>query len=135
MANGGPGSVLLGDRLVWTIYQAIRNSKSQKGNNWSNTLLITFDEHGGCFDHVAPPAATSPDPADFNTGAGEEGFDFRRLGVRVPVVMVSRADRTEHYHEYHDGPLLVPENSSVQVELEFARPAPGHCHAFYRGVL
>jgi phospholipase C len=89
-SNGGPGTVLLGDRLVWRVYQAIRNSKSQNGNNWSNTLLIiTFDEHGGCFDHVAPPAATSPDPADFNTGAGEEGFDFRRLGVRVPVVMVS----------------------------------------------
>jgi phospholipase C len=89
-SNGGPGTVLLGDRLVWKIYQAIRNSKSQKGNNWSNTLLIiTFDEHGGCFDHVAPPAATSPNPVDFNTGAGEEGFDFRRLGVRVPVVMVS----------------------------------------------
>lgn len=89
-SNGGPGTVLLGDRLVWKVYQAIRNSKSQTGNNWSNTLLIiTFDEHGGCFDHIAPPVATSPDPADFNTGAGEEGFDFRRLGVRVPVVMVS----------------------------------------------
>jgi Phosphoesterase family len=62
----------------------------QKGNNWWNTLLIiTFDEHGGCFDHVAPLAATSPDPVGFNTGSGEEDFDFKRLGVRVPMVMVS----------------------------------------------
>jgi phospholipase C len=38
---------------------------------------------------VAPPAATAPDPGGFNTGSGEEGFDFTRLGVRVPMVMVS----------------------------------------------
>lgn len=89
-SNGGPGSVLLGDRLIWKVYQAIRNSKNTKGNNWWNTLfIITFDEHGGCFDHVPPPAAVSPDPGGFNTGAGEEGFDFKRLGVRVPMVMVS----------------------------------------------
>ena len=38
---------------------------------------------------LRPPAAIPPDPAGFNTGSGEEDFDFRRLGVRVPVVMVS----------------------------------------------
>jgi phospholipase C len=89
-SNGGPGSVLLGDRLVWKVYQAIRNSKSQSGNNSQNTLLIiTFDEHGGCFDHIAPPQVAPPDANDFNTGQGQEGFDFTRLGVRVPMVMVS----------------------------------------------
>lgn len=89
-SDGGPGSVLLGDQIVWKVYQAIRNSQSTSGNNWQNTLLIiTFDEHGGGYDHVPPPLATSPDPAAFNTGAGQEGFDFKRLGVRVPMVMVS----------------------------------------------
>jgi phospholipase C len=89
-SDGGPGSVLLGDRIVWKVYQAIRNSHSASGNNWQNTLLIiTFDEHGGCFDHVPPPPATPPDPSGFNTGKGEEGFTFDRLGVRVPMVMVS----------------------------------------------
>jgi phospholipase C len=89
-SDGGPGSVLLGDRIVWKVYQAIRNSQSLSGNNWQNTLLIiTFDEHGGGYDHIAPPAAISPNPADFNTGAGQEGFPFNRLGVRVPMVMVS----------------------------------------------
>jgi phospholipase C len=89
-SDGGPGSVLLGDRLVWKVYQAIRNSKSPTGNNWQNTLLIlTCDEHGGCFDHVPPPGAAPPNSAEFNTEKGEEGFDFARLGVRVPMVMVS----------------------------------------------
>jgi phospholipase C len=85
-----PGSVLLGDRLVWKVYQAIRNSTNSTGNNWQNTLLIiTFDEHGGGFDHIAPPPVTPPDASAFNTGRGEEDFDFTRLGVRVPMVMVS----------------------------------------------
>jgi phospholipase C len=89
-SDGGPGSVLLGDQIVWKVYQAIRNSQSASGNNWQNTLLIiTFDEHGGCFDHVPPPSATPPDSSGFNTGQGQEGFAFDRLGVRVPMVMVS----------------------------------------------
>ena len=90
-SDGGPGSVLLGDRIVWKVYQAIRNSQSVSGNNWQNTLLIiTFDEHGGGFDHIPPPCTTSPDPSQFNNnGIGQEGFNFDRLGVRVPMVMVS----------------------------------------------
>lgn len=89
-SDGGPGSVLLGDQLVWKVYEAIRNSKSATGNNWSNTLLIiTFDEHGGCYDHVAPSNVPPLDPSGFNTGEGQEGFDFSLLGVRVPMVMVS----------------------------------------------
>jgi phospholipase C len=84
-SDGGPGSVLLGDQIVWKVYQAIRNSQSTSGNNWQNTLLIiTFDEHGGCYDHVPPPCATPPD-----TTPGQDGFGFDRLGVRVPMVMVS----------------------------------------------
>ena len=48
-------------------------------------LIITYDEHGGCYDHVPPP--TGAVPPDKN--AGEFGFDFRRFGVRVPAVLVS----------------------------------------------
>jgi phospholipase C len=91
-SDGGPGSVLLGDRIVWKVYQAIRNSQSTSGNNWQNTLLIiTFDEHGGCYDHVPPPSpVTPPDKSKFNNnGIGQDGFGFDRLGVRVPMVMVS----------------------------------------------
>ena len=90
----GPGSVTLGDQLVWKVYQAIRNSPKRS----TTLLIITFDEHGGCYDHVPPPQpVTPPDPSGFNTGwwnqcvpgGGEDCFDFKRLGVRVPMVMVS----------------------------------------------
>ena len=53
---------------------------------WNQTLLIiTYDEHGGCYDHVPPPEnALAPD-----NSAGELNFDFKRFGVRVPTVLVS----------------------------------------------
>ena len=49
-------------------------------------LAITFDEHGGCYDHVPPPAAAPPDAAK---PVGQFGFQFDRQGVRVPAVLVS----------------------------------------------
>jgi phospholipase C len=75
-------NALAGELLIHRVYDAVRN-----GKHWEKTLLIiTYDEHGGCYDHVSPPAAVSPDSASFN---GELGFKFDRLGVRVPMVMVS----------------------------------------------
>ena len=74
-------NVALGEQLIHDVYYALRN-----GPAWSSTLLIiTYDEHGGCYDHVPPPlGAVPPD----NT-AGEFGFDFKRFGPRVPAVLVS----------------------------------------------
>jgi phospholipase C len=74
-----PHVVTLGEQLIADVYNCLR-----AGPGWSKTLLIvTYDEHGGCFDHVPPPAAVSPGDA----GAG--AFRFDRYGVRVPVVIVS----------------------------------------------
>jgi phospholipase C len=46
-----------GDKLVYRIYSAVRNSP-----DWNKTLLlIVFDEHGGCYEHLPPPNTMSPD--------------------------------------------------------------------------
>jgi phospholipase C len=75
-------NVAAGEQLTHDIYYTLRNSP-----NWASTLLIiTYDEHGGCYDHVAPPADAAP-PGDGTIG--EFGFDFTRFGVRVPAVLVS----------------------------------------------
>ena len=73
--------------LTWRIYNddtdAIRNSPV-----WDTSLLIiTYDEHGGFYDSVAPPVAAPPDdsPSTYN----QFGFTFGQLGVRVPAVVVS----------------------------------------------
>lgn len=72
----------LGERVVNDVYQAITSNKQ----TWESTLLvITYDEHGGLYDHVPPPATVNP-----GDRPGEATvFDFKRLGVRVPAVLVS----------------------------------------------
>jgi phospholipase C len=73
--------VALGEQLIHDVYYTLRN-----GPRWNATLLvITYDEHGGNYDHVPPPwTAIPPDKS-----VGEFGFDFTRFGVRVPAVLVS----------------------------------------------
>jgi phospholipase C len=73
--------VSAGEALINQVYTTLFGSRI-----WNQTLLIiTYDEHGGCFDHVPPPAnATPPDNL-----AGQFGFQFTRFGPRVPTVLVS----------------------------------------------
>eukprot|EP00939_MAST-03C_sp_MAST-3C-sp1_P001220 g1220.t1 len=75
-------SVREGERWMRDIYQAVRASP-----NWESTLLIfTYDEHGGFYDHVSPPQVGVPSPDGICT---KEGFDFSRLGVRIPTIAIS----------------------------------------------
>lgn len=74
-----PSDVAAGDRLIADVYNAIRANDAL----WKSTLLIvTYDEHGGFFDHVPPPATVAPD-------ANTSEYAFDRLGVRVPAILVS----------------------------------------------
>jgi Phosphoesterase family len=52
-------------------------------------LVITYDEHGGFYDHVPPPGTAKGDPALHNSFAKlhPEGPEY--LGVRVPAFIVS----------------------------------------------
>ncbi|XP_075662278.1 non-specific phospholipase C6 [Castanea sativa] len=73
-----------GQKLVKEVYEALRASPQ-----WNETLLvITYDEHGGFYDHVKTPYVSVPNP-DGNTGPAPYFFKFDRLGVRVPTIMIS----------------------------------------------
>jgi len=74
-----------GETLIAEVYSALRNSPL-----WQTTLLlIVYDEHGGIFDHVPPPTL-APDPQFPAVPASSNpSFQFDRLGVRVPAVLVS----------------------------------------------
>jgi phospholipase C len=77
--------VTRGERLLKNIYETIRNSP-----HWeSSVLIITYDEHGGFYDHVAPPEAVAPGDSITDPENNMYHFDFKRLGVRVPTVIVS----------------------------------------------
>lgn len=72
-----------GEHLIAKVYKALVEADS-----WEETLLVvTYDEHGGLYDHVAPGKATPPD-GDSAT-PGQDGFLFNRFGVRVPAVVIS----------------------------------------------
>jgi len=80
-------SVALGEALIKTVYETIRNSP-----HWNQSMLIiTWDEHGGLFDHVTPPPAaripTGSPPKDIQGKA--YGFMFDQYGPRVPAVVIS----------------------------------------------
>jgi len=77
--------VTSGERFLKTIYEALRASPLWE----SSLLLIIYDEHGGFYDHVAPPAGQPPNDAPTDDDANSYGFKFDRLGVRVPAVLVS----------------------------------------------
>ncbi|MFE6996449.1 alkaline phosphatase family protein [Microbacterium sp. NPDC057659] len=120
--DSAESDVRAGDALVHDVYSAVRRSASAKGSNAVNTLLlITFDEHGGCYDHVPPPAATPPDDA----GAGEMGFGFDRLGCRVPAIAVSAytARNTIIHDEMHHGSVIATLNRLHGLEPLNARDA------------
>src|SRR6266850_2994139 len=89
-----PHNIFKAEKLIADVYDAIRSNDEL----WESTLLVvTYDEHGGFYDHVVPPAAVPPD------NRASEGFAFEQLGVRVPALLVSpwvgaRAEKTQFDH-------------------------------------
>src|SRR5262249_16070995 len=86
-ANGAndqhpPHDVREGERLIASVYDSLRSVEGV----WQQSLLIvTYDEHGGFYDHEPPPPAKNPDGRSSSTPR----FAFDRLGVRVPALLVS----------------------------------------------
>jgi phospholipase C len=72
-----PGSLHDGEGTLKRVYDILTSEPSV----FNETLLIvTFDEHGGTYDHVIPPAALPPD---------DQSMDFNRYGLRVPTLLIS----------------------------------------------
>lgn len=74
-----------GEALIKSTYEAIRNSSL-----WNSSLLIvTWDEHGGFYDHVQPKSTVAPGDTRPGSEYNTFGFTFEQLGPRVPAVVVS----------------------------------------------
>ena len=79
--------VLAGEKLIAEVYTHIKGNPQ----TWSSTaLLVVYDEHGGIFDHVPTPGCT---PDGYSAGPADTQlsytFNFDRLGVRVPAILIS----------------------------------------------
>ncbi|MGY3610939.1 MULTISPECIES: phospholipase C [unclassified Bradyrhizobium] len=82
-----PSNLTAGQRLVARIYNALIQS-----NQWRNMLfVVTYDEHGGFFDHVPPPGTPqNPPPPEFEGPVPRIHPDGpEHLGVRVPALIIS----------------------------------------------
>ncbi|MBW4360718.1 alkaline phosphatase family protein [Flavobacterium taihuense] len=78
-----PTDIRAGEKLIADIYNIIKSSPV-----FDNTMfIITYDEHGGTYDHVPPPSGAK-NPHEDNQ-AGQDGFLFNRFGIRVPCVVIN----------------------------------------------
>ncbi len=130
-------SVELGEALIKTVYETIRNSP-----HWNQSMLIlTWDEHGGFFDHVTPPPAKripagSP-PKDIE--GKSYGFMFDQYGPRVPAVVISPwcpQNMIDHRQFEHSsipktieqlfglGPLTIRDTEAIGVQTLATLSAP-----------
>ncbi|MBS1847890.1 MAG: hypothetical protein JST73_06385 [Actinobacteria bacterium] len=95
-----PDDIQLGEAYSSTIVNAIMESP-----NWSSTaLFFMYDEHGGYYDHVPPPAAPAPDAiAPRITVPPDQPGGFDRYGMRVPGFVISPFSRANYVsHVVHD---------------------------------
>jgi len=87
-----PSDVKSGQALVLELYEALALSPE-----WEDTVLvITYDEHGGFYDHVSPP----PPPVQDESG-------YRTLGVRVPALVVGPRVRKFASHQLFEHTSLI----------------------------
>jgi phospholipase C len=95
-----PQNIVVGEALIAQVVQALGASPL-----WPRTLFVlTYDEHGGYYDHVPPPAAIPPDAIPPLVQPGEQVYDgFARYGFRVPSVVVSPYAKPGYVsHVLHD---------------------------------
>lgn len=86
-----PEDVRFGEHLIADVYDALAANEEL----WKQSaLIVTYDEHGGFFDHVVPGQApnpdgqTSPNPDD-QANFPVPSFAFDRIGLRVPAIIAS----------------------------------------------
>lgn len=82
-------------------------------------MFLTYDENGGFYDHVAPPAAPVPDNIAPNLKPGDVAGAFDQYGFRVPVTVISP------YAKAHYVSHVVDDHTSILrfIELRFGMPA------------
>jgi phospholipase C len=102
------GDLSLGENFVSQAVNAVLSSPS-----WPRILLLwTYDEHGGWYDHVPPPAAIPPDSIPPKLGPGDVPGGYNIYGPRVPAVVVSG------YARRHAVTNVVHDHTSILATIE-----------------
>jgi len=110
-----PANVQVGQKFVSDVVNGLMSS-----SQWaSSALFIAYDEHGGFYDHVVPPAAPIPDDIPPLLRPGDVPGAFDQYGVRVPAVVVSP------YAKSHFVSHVVHDHTSILrfIEYRFGLPS------------
>lgn len=80
-----PSNVQVGENFTSNVISALFKSP-----DWSSSaMFLTYDEHGGFYDHLPPPSAVIPDDIPPMLLPGDTPAAFDRYGIRVPVTVIS----------------------------------------------
>jgi phospholipase C len=113
-----PANVQVGEKFTHDIISAL-----VKSPDWSSSaMFLTYDEHGGYYDHVAPPAAPKPDNIAPMLQPGDAPGAFDRYGIRVPALVISP------YAKPHFVSHTVYDHTSILhfIETRFGLPTLTH---------
>ena len=114
----GPADISLGENFVSRVVNAVLRSPL-----WPRILLVwTYDEHGGYYDHVPPPAAIPPDAIPPRLGPNDPPGGYDTYGVRVPAVAVSGHARR------HAVTSVVHDHTSILATIEAKWNLPAMTH-------
>ncbi len=94
-----PTNIDLGQQLTYNLVNALEGSP-----NWtSSAMFLTYDEHGGFYDHVPPPPAAKPDNIAPLLGPNDTHAAFDNYGIRVPAAVISPFSKPHFVsHVVHD---------------------------------
>jgi phospholipase C len=114
-----PQNIVVGESFLASAVHAIGSSPA-----WLKTILIvTYDEHGGYYDHVPPPVALAPDGVGPVVRSGESTYDgYARYGFRVPSIVVSPYAKRQHVSH------VVYDHTSILAFLERKWNLPAMTH-------
>ncbi len=80
-----PQDIQVGEEFIAGVVNTLMHAPT-----WKHTaLFITYDEHGGYYDHVPPPRAIKPDSIPPMLAPGDIPGAYDRYGFRVPQIVVS----------------------------------------------
>jgi phospholipase C len=103
-----PADIQIGESFIQGVVNAVMASPL-----WPRTLIVrTYDEHGGYYDHVPPPAAIAPDSIKPDLGPNDYPGGYNVYGPRVPAVVASP------YAKAHGVSNVVCDHTSVLATIE-----------------
>ncbi|MCU1430451.1 MAG: Acid phosphatase [Actinomycetia bacterium] len=110
-----PANIQVGEKFTHDVIAALMQSP-----NWrSSAMFLTYDEHGGFYDHVRPPRAPVPDNIGPILVPGDTPARFDRYGIRVPAIVISPFAKA-HYVSH-----VVYDHTSILrfIEARYGLPA------------